>query len=214
MTVILVLLTFIMFLLIDWIHSRGKVAVPVAVTERPAKKLPAYSLVNGFRLPENLSYHPGHTWALGESPNLVRVGMDDFASKLIGKIDSITLPQRGTWVRQGAKLATIVRDGKSINILSPVEGTIAEVNENAVRDPEAARKDNYGSGWLVSVNSPDLKTCFRNLFHGALAKVWTETSVSLMHAPALAQDGGEALDDFVVASGKDWEAVAKESFLN
>ncbi len=43
------------------------------------------SLVGGFSVPDNLRYHPGHTWALSESPNLVRIGIDDFASKLIGK---------------------------------------------------------------------------------------------------------------------------------
>jgi hypothetical protein len=41
---------------------------------------------------------PGH---LGESRELVRVGIDDFASKLVGKIDGIALPQRGGWIRQG-----------------------------------------------------------------------------------------------------------------
>jgi glycine cleavage system H lipoate-binding protein len=67
-------------------------------------------LVGGFAVPENLRYHPGHTWALSESPNLVRVGMDDFASKLTGRSENITLPQRGQWIRQGQKVCTIYRD--------------------------------------------------------------------------------------------------------
>src|SRR5207248_8685785 len=105
MTVILVLLTFVTFLLIDHFFSHKNVVVQPAMQldkrEAPARLAP--SLVGGFHVPENLRYHPGHTWALGESPSLVRVGMDDFASKLAGKIDRITLPQRGQWIRQGQK---------------------------------------------------------------------------------------------------------------
>src|SRR5271165_5995106 len=69
------------------------------------------SLVGGFSVPDNLRYHPGHTWALSESPNLVRIGVDDFAAKLVGKIEHITLPQRGQWIRQGQKVWSIVRNG-------------------------------------------------------------------------------------------------------
>jgi hypothetical protein len=34
----------------------------------------------------------------------VRIGMDEFASKLTGKIERIALPQRGQWIRQGQKV--------------------------------------------------------------------------------------------------------------
>ena len=150
-------------------------------------------------------------WALGESPMLVRVGMDEFASKLIGKIDSITLPSRSTWVRQGQKFATITRDGKSIDLISPMEGSISDINEAAIKDPEAARKDPYNGGWLISVQAPDQKTNFRNLLAGNTAKWWMEATVNRMH-PATAQDGGEAVDDF--ASGDNWEITVKELLLN
>src|SRR5678810_1428109 len=77
----------------------------------------AQSLVGGFQVPEKLRFHPGHTWALSESPSLVRVGMDDFASKLVGKVDRIALPQRGQWIRQGQKIWTIFRDATSVDMV-------------------------------------------------------------------------------------------------
>ena len=111
MTVILVLFTFATFLLIDHFFSKKPVVVQPAVIAAAAKtekaRPPVPGLMGGFTFPENLRYHPGHTWALSESPSLVRVGMDDFASKLIGKVDRMTLPQRGQWIRQGQKIATI-----------------------------------------------------------------------------------------------------------
>ena len=111
MTVIMVLLTFAIFLLIDYVRGQKQTAkqpvVVHAIREAAPRVVPA--MVAGFEVPENVRYHAGHTWALSESSELVRVGIDDFASKLIGKIESIALPQRGRWVRQGQKIWTIFR---------------------------------------------------------------------------------------------------------
>jgi glycine cleavage system H protein len=223
MTVILVLLTFAGFLLIDYFRGRKQVVVqPILQTSRREampRLLP--SVVGGFQVPENLRYHPGHTWALSESPNLVRVGMDDFATKLMGKIERITLPQRGQWIRQGQKLWTLFRDGQAVEMVSPIEGTVAEINEAAAHDPEAARKDPYGEGWLLTVHSPDAKTNFRNLLGGSVARMWMEEAARRLHAKmptlagALAQDGGLAMDDLTAhLPDQDWAALAKEFFLS
>src|ERR1700758_781655 len=157
MTVILVLLMFMPFLLIDHFYSREHVVVQPALqaVKREGARPLIPSLVGGFQVPENLRYHPGHTWALSESPSLVRVGMDDFASKLAGKVEHIALPQRGQWVRQGQKVWTIQRDGATVDMVSPIEGSVADINDAVVRDPQLALKDPYGEGWLLTVQSPD-----------------------------------------------------------
>src|SRR3954452_5215158 len=198
MTVIMVLLTFAIFLTIDYVRGQKKLArqpVLQALRPEPASGVVA-AIVAGFQVRDNVRYHAGHTWALSESRELVRVGMDDFASKLIGKIDSISLPQRGRWVRQGQKIWTIFRDGKSVDMVSPIEGTITDVNESVATNPELARKDPYGEGWLVTVQAPDSKLNFRNLLGGTLARLWTESAALQLRnklpmlAGAMAQDGG------------------------
>lgn len=222
MTVILVLLTFVTFLLIDHFYSRKQVVVQPAlqVAGREGAPRVAPSLVGGFHVPESLRYHPGHTWALSESPSLVRVGMDDFASKLTGKVERISLPQRGQWIRQGQKVCTIHRDGAAVDMVSPIEGSVADINEAIGRNPELANKDPYGEGWLITVQSPDAKTNFRNLLSGALARWWTEESASRLQRKmpmlgALAQDGGVAMDNVTAhIPDQDWAALAKEFFLS
>jgi glycine cleavage system H protein len=222
MTVVLVLLLFTAFLLID--HFRAakyperEPALPMA---RPGIPRLGPALVSGFQVPDNLRYHPGHTWALSESPTLVRVGMDDFASKLVGRVERITLPQRGQWIRQGQKIWTLFRDGKSVDMLSPIEGYVVDINETAVRDPEEARKDPYGQGWLVTVQSPDAKIHFRNLLGGGLARLWTEQSAGRLRQKlplalgALAQDGGIAADNVIAhMADQNWAALAREFFLS
>jgi glycine cleavage system H lipoate-binding protein len=224
MAVLLVLFTFAIFLTIDYFrsqkHTEKQPALSMVRSENLSRVIPA--VVAGFKVPENVSYHPGHTWALSESRELVRIGMDDFASKLAGKIDAITLPQRGRWVRQGQKVWSIIRDGKTVDMLSPIEGTVTDVNDAVVNDPDLARRDPYGEGWMVKVQAPDARLNFRNLLSGALAKMWTEDSALRLrkHMPigtayALAQDGGLAVDDLTAQlPGTDWATLTKEFFLS
>ena len=226
MTVILVLATFVVFLLIDHFFSRQPAVQMVAQPalrkpEAVAVPRPQPTLVGGFKVPENLRYHPGHTWALSESPSLVRVGLDDFASKLVGKIEHLTLPQRGQWIRQGQKIWTLHRDGSKVDMVSPIEGSIADVNDAVLRDPELARRDPYGEGWLVTVQSPDAKTNFRNLMVGALARWWTEEAAGRLQRRmpatlgALAQDGGVAMDNLTgQIPDQNWSELAREFFLS
>ena len=224
MTVLLVLFFFAAFLLIDYFRSRHAIVQP-ALQVAPAKyaEVPRLqpALVGGFAVPENLRYHPGHTWALSESPNLVRVGMDDFAAKLAGKVDSINLPQRGQWIRQGQKMCTLYRDDVSVDMVSPIEGSVSDINQALMKDPKLALRDPYGEGWLVTVQAPDAKTSFKNLFGGPLARWWTEESASRlqrrvpMALGALAQDGGVAMDDITTQiPDQEWLPLAKEFFLS
>src|SRR5437899_5218658 len=102
----------------------------------------------------------------------------------------------------------------------PTAASEAAINHASARDPKLASKDPYGEGWLVTVQSPDAKTNFRNLLGGALARWWTEESASRlqrrmpMALGALAQDGGVAMDNLASQiPDKDWAALAKEFFL-
>jgi hypothetical protein len=73
---------------------------------------------------------------------------------------------------------------------------------------------------MITVQSPDSKTNFRNLLGGALARWWTEESSMRLQRVmpsalgALAQDGGVAIDD--VAStmpDEQWTKITREFFL-
>lgn len=222
MTAILVLAMFIIFLSIDYIQTRKRGVQPVVKreTERaPMRRwLPAF--VAGFGLPTHLRYHPGHTWALDESPELVRVGLDDFAARLLGKVETILLPQRGRWVRQGQPLVTFFRDGVETKLVSPIEGVVANINNAVEKDPSLSLRDPYGEGWLITVKSPDAPTSFRNLLHGAVARGWMEEAASRLRgripslAGAVAQDGGLAEADLTrQLPDSEWVEVTREFFL-
>ncbi len=220
MIALLIVLTFVVAILID--HLLLRQPVLIAEEANPAAERPRLlpSIVGGFAVPENLKYHPGHTWAAAETANLVRVGIDDFAAKVAGDIDSIDVPTRGQWIRQGQKLISMHRGGRNIEIVSPIEGTVVDVNDAALQQPKLAHDDPYGDGWLVQVNSPDAKTNFRNLLSGNLARRWMEDAAARLRAMIPATAGAFAQDGGIVTTNlldqipeNDWPKAAKELFL-
>ena len=221
MIALLVVITFLLAVVIDHLINRQPIPVaneaPLQAPQRP-RLVP--SVVAGFEVPDNLRYHPGHTWAVAESADLVRVGIDDFAAKLGGGVTRIDIPERGQWIRQGQRIIAMHRDGREIDLVSPIEGTVVDVNRKALDDPKLAQKDPYGDGWLLAVNSPDAKTNFRNLLGGTIARRWMDEAAARLRsiaAPAaiLAQDGGVAVSNVIdQLPDADWEKLTKELFLN
>ena len=194
-----------------------KTAAPEAQVEASAFPM---NVVGGFKAPAHLAYHPGHTWAMKESLQVVRIGLDDFAARVVGQIDQIDLPARGRWLRQGERGWTIGRGSHRFEMLSPIEGEVVEVNPAVLRDPSLAHEDPYGVGWLVAVQAPAVDGNMKNLLHGRLAQRWMEESVSALHtrispgSEARLQDGGHAIGDVLsLVPEFQWEKFVQEMLL-
>src|SRR5438270_12353578 len=111
MTVLLVLATFLVFIVLDYAINRNKaIALAPVVAPQAVPVTFGGDYVGGFHIPENLSYHTGHSWLLRERKNVVRVGADEFAAALLGKIEKIEVPKPGAWIRQGQKILSFYRD--------------------------------------------------------------------------------------------------------
>ena len=122
MVVILVLATFLGFVIIDWAINRGKVLDTVGAKQAVPAAVSQGDFVAGFHTPGNISYHPGHGWLARERKNVMRVGANEFAAALAGKIEKIELPKPGQWIRQGQKVISFFRDGQKTEMVSPTEG--------------------------------------------------------------------------------------------
>ena len=87
-------------------HQQKQISstVRVVATERPR--------AHEFGLPGGVFISNGHVWASVTVPGTVRLGMDDFARKMIGRINGIELPAKGATLTKGDPLFTI-RQGES-----------------------------------------------------------------------------------------------------
>lgn len=218
MTVLFVLATFLGFALVDWLLSRGK--APAMAPEPVVAPDNAADFVYGFHLPANRNYHAGHGWALRERKNVVRIGIDDFAARLAGKVESIALPKPGQWIRQGERAWKVYRNGVAAEMVSPIEGEVLEINPEVVKDPSLLRRDPYGEGWLMSVHVPDEEGTTRNFIPRDLIHNWMENVAERLYARqpelagAVAADPGTPVEDLAEAlPGCDWKTLTTEFFL-
>jgi glycine cleavage system H protein len=193
---------------------------PAAARERAVATVPGRPglLSDWFTLPDQLFFHPGHAWARVEGPDTVTVGIDDFAGKLVGRVAAVSLPRVGTSLTQGDKGWSLVSNAKSIDMLSPVDGTVIAVNDRVASSPDALNQSPYERGWLMKVKSPRLATNLLHLLSGSVARAWMNgvaESLRRQFGPAqglglVYEDGGVPVDG--IAHGLDpehWDAVAR-----
>lgn len=212
-------------LLIDWRLQRGVAlqprSAPVMPTGSEQLVLSPPSYVGGFQVQEEMAFHLGHAWAFAEGPDLVRVGMDDFAQKLIGRIDRIELPAVGDQVVQGQPAWTLHRQQGSAAMLSPFSGQVVEVNPRVRENPAALPASPYGEGWLFRVRAADMRSNLNNLLTGSLVRRWMEEvsarlRARLNHGMALSfPDGGTAVDDLAGAVPvPQWQELVREFLMS
>jgi glycine cleavage system H protein len=175
----------------------------------------------GFLAPTDVMFHPGHAWARVEGADTVTVDMDDFAAKLLGSADSVSLPRVGSQVRQGSIGWGFKADSRVICMLSPVEGEVVAVNDAVCNSPGAAFEDPYGSGWLVKVKSKDLTSNLKNMIPSGIVGGWFENIRQTLAAwrtaqalvPLYADDGGPVQGIAKAVDPEGWDDLAREFFL-
>jgi glycine cleavage system H protein len=211
MTVILVLFTFLLFIVLDYALNRKKAIATVPMESHELVPAVFGDYVGGFHIPEALSYHSGHCWLTRERKSMVRVGADEFAAALAGKLEKIELPKPGQWIRQGQKIVSFYRNGQKTDMVSPTEGEVMEINHDVVNNPSLLRGDPYAKGWLVAVHVPDEESTSRNLIPKTLVHDWMRSCVERLYSlqPALA-----GADDLLAAiPAANWREVTGEFFL-
>lgn len=217
----LIAVAFLVVFIFYWRLMSAPAPRPVPVSEVARRSAAIIGdLVGGFLVPKQVYYHPGHAWAKVEGENIVSVGMDDFAHKLVGKIDYINTPTVGSTLNQGDKGWTLHVDHKAIDMLSPIEGKVISINEEAMNSPEEASRDPYDKGWLMKVKVSNISANLNNLLSGNLATKWTESvreSLVARSGPQLGlvyQDGGLPIEGMARNLDRDrWDEIAREFFL-
>jgi glycine cleavage system H lipoate-binding protein len=122
-----------------------------------------FQTVHGVMLPAGYYLSAGHTWARIEDRDRVRMGIDDFAARLLGGIDSVCTPLMGQTVRQGRAGFTLFKKACSVRFSSAVTGVITQVNPAIGKNPGRISAAPYTEGWVCMVHCPDLKKDLKQL---------------------------------------------------
>lgn len=104
--------------------------------------------------PEDLKYSKEHEWARAESEGLV-VGITDYAQDSLGEIVYVELPEEGSKVARGEAFGVVESTKAVSDLYSPASGTVTEVNDALLDNPELINEDPYEDGWLIRIDMSD-----------------------------------------------------------
>ena len=172
------------------------VAIP-----KTAAAAPEVQDIRGFEVPNDHYYHNGHTWARIESGGCIRIGMDDFAMKLLGTPEALDLPLMGKELDQDEIGWGLKRKENLADVRSPVGGVIMEVNSKARENSRMVNEKPFEDGWLFMVRTPDIKGTVKNLMADTESLDWMNGEVNRLEemieevGGPLATDGGHLAGD-------------------
>jgi glycine cleavage system H lipoate-binding protein len=188
-------------------YSVHAVVTPVKISE-----------IRGVKIPQGYYLHKGHAWARVEEGASIRIGMDDFALRLLGPPDRVDAPLIGKVVKQGEPHIALYRGENRASLLSPLSGVITAVNPKLREGGIAAHQDPYTEGWVMTLHPQDLRREIKDLMVARQSLEFLRREVDRLHdileeVLPLAADGGNLVKDLFGALPQlGWERLVR-SFL-
>jgi glycine cleavage system H lipoate-binding protein len=175
---------------------------------------------NSIAAPRGLYYDKTHTWAFMEQDGMVKIGIDDFLKHITGSLTGLKMKSSGEKVRKGEKILTVIRDGKQLNLYSPVSGYIRKQNELLLNNPSKISTMPYTEGWVYQIEPVNWLREVSFMFMFDKYKEWLEDEFSrlrdflavsansnkVVYQHIVLQDGGELKDNVLSDLGPEvWE---------
>jgi len=162
---------------------------------------PQYLNAHGYRVPRDYYLHRNHGWARVEYGGRVRIGLDDFGNRLVGRADKFRIPSLGTRFTASEESFMLQRAGHEVGVKAPLTGVVTAVNQKLLDKPENANQDPYCAGWVMLLDPLELRSELKDLTFGIASVKFIESEgerlLSLIadDPAAAAATGGEPISD-------------------
>ena len=127
--------------------------------------------IDEYEIREGLYYQKDHYWAKKED-DLLRTGATDYGQKALKEVVFVELPSVGDTVTQNEPYGTVESVKAVVDLIAPISGTVKEVNEELLDNPEPINKDPYGEGWLILISPSNLDAELDNIMGFEAAVDW------------------------------------------
>ena len=134
-----------------------------------------------FVIPGGVFISKDHCWAAIDQDGNVKIGLDDFAKKLIGKVDKIEFPNLGMNVKVDQPLFSIKQGRRHITFGAPISGNVTEINDELEDNLETLEISPYEQNWICKVDAENLDTEIKNLQIGNSAVAFYQEDIEKYH---------------------------------
>lgn len=170
MVAVLVVLTFIALIAINYYLVRDR--APAPVTEAASRVLPKRAITKPA-VPAGVYLQPSWTWSRPDDDHLY-VGVSPLLVEIVGTPLSLDCRRHGEYVRRGEPLVHLGRGQRRLAVPSPVSGTVELVNY-----PSLAAADAYdathtrGASWLYRIRPDEPAAARAGWLSGDAALSWS-----------------------------------------
>lgn len=98
---------------------------------------------------EGLYYSQSHEWVKVEG-NTAFVGITDYAQEALGSVVYVEMPQQDDQVNAGEEFGAVESVKAASDLVSPVSGTVVDVNSGLEDSPSLLNEKPYGT-WIIKV---------------------------------------------------------------
>ncbi len=102
---------------------------------------------------EGLLYSESHEWVKVEG-EIALIGITDFAQNALGDLSYVDMPEVDDEVSQGEEFGAVESVKAASDIISPVSGTVVEINGELEDNPELLNQDAFAN-WIIKVSISD-----------------------------------------------------------
>ena len=99
----------------------------------------------------DVKYTKSHEWIRMDGDVAV-IGISDYAQDALGDLVFVNLPQVGDEVTAGESFGDVESVKAVSDLMSPVTGTVCEINEELLDAPENLNNDPFGA-WIIKVEN-------------------------------------------------------------
>jgi len=115
-----------------------------------------------FTVPKGSFYNENDFWARIDG-KMATVGITSYLQNKLSDIIFVSLPQVGTKIEQFGEAGSFESVKAALDVISPVSGSVVEVNNELVTSPDLANSDPYGKGWFLKIELSDFESDKENL---------------------------------------------------
>lgn len=180
MAALLMVFTFVAFLMTDIVVrkvQKSRALASANLVNETGFAIPYGLKVEDLALPGGIFFHEGHTWAGIDAGGKIKVGLDDFIQKVLGRIDGIKASKVGAVIHKGEKIFSLVQGKRTADFHSPVDGVISSINEEVINNPAVLKENPYEKGWIYAIKPTNLAQDIKSLSIAEEAMNWIKTEV-------------------------------------
>ena len=172
-----------------------------------------------FSIPGGVLISSGHCWVSVAEDGGARIGLDDFARKVIGKIDAIEFPNVGMTVQVGQPLFAVGQGDRRVPFHAPISGRVVKVNRALEESREELAVTPYHGSWICLIEGEHLDAELPNLKIGKSAVALFQQDIERFLGFVRHEARGDATASDAVCVGalsrlttEQWERAVKDFF--